>query len=330
MADFSLRLFPRICQDWLELPEAGTLRATCDEALCRTETQFRAQWQAAFPCPWGAASGTLGQCKQVVAINGDVLNGVVHHQGVNLIKDAKLALESGCFPSFAQAVRRLGLRGISLLDLASYSGHNDRTLLHYTVIFGDVGLTRWLLHHGASPNVQSHDGDGFGLETTGWTPLHHAARMGSLPLIKLLLFAGADVNVALTDPRLTNPCLSEGDAEFRSDRLGKPFPEGTTAAMIADRMGHRAAFDLLLSWPNGAPKGTRPPCLAPVWTQHSDVDSRLVRRREVHLGEREATKVALATAARCRSPEMRPAERRQFQRRPDVICEGGYPLVPKS
>merc|ERR1719379_2828631 len=94
--------------------------------------------------------------------------------------------------AFSEAVEALAVIGeIDMLDYNSFfSGYNDRSLLHYAAIEGDLAAARCLLRHGANPNVKSADTDLYGMRNTSWTPLHHAARNGDVPMCKLLLTAG--------------------------------------------------------------------------------------------------------------------------------------------
>ena len=96
------------------------------------------------------------------------------------------------------------------------------TPLHAAVITGNTDLVELLIAHGAEVNAQESDGGHTPLysaagwmlcartelvrlliahgadvnikSTSGWTPLHEAARFGYVEIVKLLLAHGADVN----------------------------------------------------------------------------------------------------------------------------------------
>ena len=64
------------------------------------------------------------------------------------------------------------------------------TALSLAVSAGHATVTRQLLEAGADPDVA----DG-----AGWTPLHMAAHLGDLHVVKLLLLAGADIHALCGD-----------------------------------------------------------------------------------------------------------------------------------
>ena len=95
------------------------------------------------------------------------------------------------------------------------------TPLLAAIAFGNLELMRFLLKHGADPNVEVDDGytclltaiesdedessaivgeliragaDIHAIGTNGWTPLHMAAARGQIEKTRLLIDAGADVN----------------------------------------------------------------------------------------------------------------------------------------
>jgi ankyrin repeat protein len=51
-----------------------------------------------------------------------------------------------------------------------------------------VDIIRWLLDHGADPNVRTLGG-------SSWTPLHRQIRMGNFELVQTLLEHNADINL---------------------------------------------------------------------------------------------------------------------------------------
>merc|ERR1712200_130233 len=61
---------------------------------------------------------------------------------------------------------------------------HDWSMLHYAASYGRTFAVDLLLKHGANVNIQ---------DNLGWTPLHNAARIGKLELIKLLL-SSQDIN----------------------------------------------------------------------------------------------------------------------------------------
>ena len=64
------------------------------------------------------------------------------------------------------------------------------TPLHFVASYGYPEVAELLLKHGANPNVQDNDGD---------TPLHKAAVSGYLEVVELLLERGADPNMRDND-----------------------------------------------------------------------------------------------------------------------------------
>ena len=98
---------------------------------------------------------------------------------------------------------------------------DGNTPLMYAIAFGNLELVRFLLEHGADPNVEVDDGytclltaiesdsdastlivtelirasaDIHTMGTNGWTPLHMAAAYGHVDKARLLIDAGADIN----------------------------------------------------------------------------------------------------------------------------------------
>lgn len=111
-----------------------------------------------------------------------------------------------------------------VLENPSYVHERDfvgDTPLLTAIEFGNLELVRFLIKHGADPNVEVDDGytclltaiesdadesplivaeliragaDIHALGTNGWTPLHMAAARGQVEKARLLIDAGADVN----------------------------------------------------------------------------------------------------------------------------------------
>ena len=76
---------------------------------------------------------------------------------------AELALQRGAQPDLAVA--------------------DSQPLLNSLIRWGQIRKARWLLAHGASPNVPDHQ---------GWTALHQAASRGNEQMMRALLEAGGD------------------------------------------------------------------------------------------------------------------------------------------
>ncbi len=116
------------------------------------------------------------------------------------------------------AVRERVLENSSYIHERDYVG--DTPLLT-AIACGELELVRFLLKHGADPNVEVDDGytcllsaiesdadestsmvaeliragtDIHAMGTNGWTPLHMAAARGQVEKARLLIDAGADVN----------------------------------------------------------------------------------------------------------------------------------------
>jgi len=84
------------------------------------------------------------------------------------------------------------------------------TILAWAALRGRGGVTKYLLEHDANPNIANK---------TGLTPLHKACLFGDKGVIQILLDYGADVNA--------------------------PGPGGVKAVVIAKRMKHAEAVELL-------------------------------------------------------------------------------------
>ena len=54
------------------------------------------------------------------------------------------------------------------------------------VIRGNSKIAKLLIQNGANVNAQDH---------RGWTPMHHAAKKGDIPMMKTLKKLGADLNI---------------------------------------------------------------------------------------------------------------------------------------
>jgi ankyrin repeat protein len=109
----------------------------------------------------------------------------------------------------------------------------DTPLLN-AIAFGNLDLVRFLLEHGADPNVRVDDGytclltaiesetvdsrevvaelirvgaDIHAAGTNGWTPLHMAAARGHVEKARILIGAGADVNLRTEIDALETPLM---------------------------------------------------------------------------------------------------------------------------
>lgn len=254
---------PDICS-FLLFREIAPLRAVSRLTQAMAEPSFEARWARMFPCPW-AAGYEDGQCRP-----GEVEKEQDEFSTrIDLLEKALSAMADGDSPAFCQAATRLGTSALSMLNMASFcDGSNDRTLLHYAAIRCDMVAARWLLRRGASPNVASRDTDGYGMNDTSWTPLHHAARNGDAPMCKLLLSAGADASAKLTDPdsswaRQVDSLFRSLDPSRSSNYRSNLIQKGSTAADVAALIKNQALAKLLYAWPEGAQARARPRCLAP-------------------------------------------------------------------
>jgi hypothetical protein len=255
----------------LQFKDIICMRSISRQTKLDAQSAFAERWEFTFPCVWSAAATALGN-HTVRILKAEVFNvGWDGHSSEEIYgaraDDLDIAMEAlahGRLCDFIAAVKMLGPAGVSILDMHSFcSCDNDRTLLHYAVIRCDLPTTRWLLQRGASPNVSSRDGDGYGCGSTHWTPLHHAARNGDVPMCKLLLSAGADPNAQLVDPSRYS---RDADFQFRASQISEEYVRhGSTAAEVAAHFGHKVTARLLRDWPQGAPPCARPPCLVPAF-----------------------------------------------------------------
>lgn len=292
--------------------QIGPMRATSRQVLSIVQPRFDARWRRLFPCPWSAAVG--GEPTAEKDEESDRQEGQKRfEERINALERAMGAMANGDSRDFGEAAEALGPVALSMLNMASFCGpNNDRSLLHYAVIRCDLAAARWLLRHGASPNVKSHDTDLYGERDTSWTPLHHAARNGDVPTCKLLLAAGADVDALLTDPESgfgkdSDACFrslrASGSCFYKSDFLGA----GSSPTDIATRIGNTALAELLRTWPDGAPARARPSRIAP-----SIVST---------MGPKVAAAVAAAVAENPMCAVLRPRHRH---------CQVPGPLVPMA
>ncbi len=98
-------------------------------------------------------------------------------------------------------VKGLGAILLNHFCMASFSSYGklnmwwlecqDKTLLHYAILFEKEELVAFLLRNGASPNVQAGDCDGWGVNTLSWTPLTIACFLGNASIVRRLLVHGA-------------------------------------------------------------------------------------------------------------------------------------------
>jgi|JI10StandDraft_1071094.scaffolds.fasta_scaffold11430_11 hypothetical protein len=119
------------------------------------------------------------------------------------IKSIPVADRKGpMFKLLEEAISLLGLERINTRDMGSFCSSNmmgdvrsflaiqDATLLHLAVGLQWEELVLLLLRFGASPNIECHDGDGYGRCTLSWTPLCSAAFLGNARIVRLLLVNG--------------------------------------------------------------------------------------------------------------------------------------------
>lgn len=164
---------------------------------------------------------------------------------------------------FGANVNDTGADGNSALVIAAHSGQGPLaelllerganpnadgagyTVLHAAVLRGDLQLLKASLAHGANPNVQLKNGTSyrrqsadyfFSASMIGATPLLLAAKYASVDMIRALVAAGADLNLALKDgttPLLaaanTNGHERQSESEFvkaksREDEEGQSLP----------------------------------------------------------------------------------------------------------
>ena len=82
----------------------------------------------------------------------------------------------------------LGIVKFLLRHGANPNMKNDygNTPLHFAALYGHPEVVKLLIKHGADPNIKNN---------YGWTPLHDAAYNGRLDVVKLLLEHGANPNI---------------------------------------------------------------------------------------------------------------------------------------
>jgi ankyrin repeat protein len=277
----------------------GAMRGASRKVLTASQLFFDARWRRQFPCPWSAAAG--GDPAEDGTPKDKEERQKQFNEKINALERAMGAMEDGDANKFGEAAEALGPASLSQLNMASFCGNNnDRSLLHYAAIRCDLLAARWLLRRGASPNIKSYDTDCYGMNSTSWTPLHHAARNGDVAMCKVLLAAGADVHAELTDPEMKDydqkfrSLHASGRTLYKQDVLGA----GSTPADIATRIGNKPLAELLSSW--------RPPFLAP---------------ERVKMGANVAAAVAEAIAQDPRPVVLRPRHR---------YCKVPGPLVPEA
>lgn len=122
------------------------------------------------------------------------------------------------FTILSEMISSLGPLRINLRGMGSFCGgrlsktplkflcSQDITLLHYAVALEWEELVLILLRCGASPNMESHVADGYGMCTLSWTPLCCAAFLGNARIVLLMLlnggFSGQRPMIWLITPRI--------------------------------------------------------------------------------------------------------------------------------
>jgi hypothetical protein len=120
----------------------------------------------------------------------------------------------------------------------------------------DIKRVKELLERGANPNAK---------DKNGWTPLHHAASVGSLDIAMLLINKGADVNAK-----------SEKDVNILSDIFNDiaTINTGSTPLHVAAYKGNLPVVELLLESgadPNVVDRGGRTPAVLAEHRYHEGV-----------------------------------------------------------
>ena len=113
------------------------------------------------------------------------------------------------------------------VDINSHMPNGSNALI-VTAASGHEALGKFLLEHGAQPNVK----DRFGM-----TPLHMAAQSGQLALVKELLARGADLNARLE----RMPPVPGGGGPFRQNNIA------ATPFLLAARAGHADVMRALIA-----------------------------------------------------------------------------------
>ena len=91
------------------------------------------------------------------------------------------------------------------VNLAKESGHSA---IFYAIGNEDESITKALLKRGANPNAE--------LKSTGWTPMHFAAKLGTVEQLKLFLDYGGDPLKSTNDGQSILDCAEGRPFSFRS------------------------------------------------------------------------------------------------------------------
>jgi ankyrin repeat protein len=113
-----------------------------------------------------------------------------HESVVRVLLEAQISSQTQAAPSIQEQPPHMytptGLfvssQGITLLPLQAHPNEDGETPLHLAACAASASMVYTLLQHGAPPNLQ---------DSTGWTPLHHAAAAGYDAVVRVFVDAYA-------------------------------------------------------------------------------------------------------------------------------------------
>ncbi len=176
-------------------------------------------WSSVDICPVLCATAAESERETAHHLGGEgkIVIDKLHEKLYELLDAADPELDPEKLAQWGRLIRAFGVFGVNtvfrtnvwcLSPTLQFLMTQDITLLHFAVAWENEPLTRLLLDCGASPNMQSHNSEGFGKNALCWSPLTVACSLDNVNLVRVLIRAGALVH------QQRSICLKkEGDSQ---------------------------------------------------------------------------------------------------------------------